>query len=175
MVIKRKATPFFTDEEFRDVIVNESQDSTCMECGLYKNCISPKMPVTGKGKKEILILSEGPGKNEDEQNKQLIGEAGQLLRSRLKECGLSLDEDFWKTNSVCCRTPKNRKPKRKELKCCKPNYVKLINELKPKFIWLVGAAAIESYYMDHFADEDGTVLTPTRWRGLCIPDQMSGA
>jgi uracil-DNA glycosylase family 4 len=175
MIKRMKVKPFFTDEEFGSVPVNESQDSVCMECGLYKGCISPKMPVTGKGKKEILIIAEAPGKTEDEQNKQLIGDAGKLLRGRLKDCGMDLDEDFWKTNAVICRPPKNRKPKRKELKCCKPNYVKIINELKPKFIWLVGAAAIESYYMDHFADEDGTVLTPTRWRGLCIPDQMSGA
>lgn len=33
----------------------------CEKCGLYKDCNSPKMPVWGEGKKEILILGEAPG------------------------------------------------------------------------------------------------------------------
>ena len=174
-MVQFKVKPFFTDEEAQAVSVNESKDTSCIECGLYKNCISPKMPVTGQGKREVLIIAEAPGKTEDEMNVQLVGSAGQYLRDRLSERGYDLDEDFWKTNAVICRPPKNRKPKRKELKCCRPNYMQLIEELQPKFIWLIGAAAIESYYMDRFSDEDGTVLTPTRWRGLCIPDQVSKA
>lgn len=174
-MVKHKVIPFFTDEEAQAVSVNASKDAPCIECGLYKNCISPKMPVTGQGKREVLIIAEAPGETEDEKNIQLVGKAGQYLRDRLSERGYDLDEDFWKTNAIICRPPKNRKPKRKELKCCKPNYMQLIEELQPKFIWLVGAAAIESYYMDRFTDEDGTVLTPTRWRALCIPDSISKA
>ena len=167
--------PLFTEEELGAVGRNQSQDSNCIECSLYKNCKSPKMQPTGEGRLKILIIAEAPGKTEDEQNKQLIGDAGKLLRSRLEEKGFDLDRDFWKTNAVICRPPNNRKPKKKELKLCQNHYFDFIEEKKPKFIWLLGAAAIESYYMTRFSDDDGTVLTPTRWRALCIPDAYSKA
>lgn len=163
--------PFFTEEETRTVSSEVSQDTACLTCGLFKTCLSPKMPHTGKGKRKVLIIAEAPGRTEDEKNIQLIGEAGQLLRRLLGERGLDLDEDFWKTNAIICRPPDNRKPKRAELKLCSHNYKKLIEDLKPNFIWLMGASAIESFYMDKYSDEEGTVLTPTRWRHLCIPDK----
>jgi uracil-DNA glycosylase family 4 len=172
---KLKVKPFFFGEELSSVSLNVSQDSICLKCGLFKNCKSPKMPVSGEGRRETLIIAEAPGKDEDERNIQLIGDAGQFLRNLLKERGLDLDKDFWKTNSVICRPPNNRKPTRAELKLCRMNYEKVIQEKKPKFIWLVGAAAIESYFQVKFSDEEGTVLTPTRWRGLCVPDKESGA
>jgi len=39
----------------------------CGRCGLYKQCISPKMKATGGGEKGILIIAEAPGRQEDEQ------------------------------------------------------------------------------------------------------------
>jgi uracil-DNA glycosylase len=82
----------------------------CEQCGLYKGCVSPKMEVTGKGGKKILIIAEAPGKTEDEQGIQLIGEAGQILRNCLEELDYNLDRDFWKTNIINCRPPGNRNP-----------------------------------------------------------------
>ncbi len=167
----RKVTlkPFYTKEVLESICMNKNQDTACMECGLFKNCKTPKMPHTGKGLKEVLIIAEAPGADEDEKGIQLIGKAGKYLRSILSEYDYDLDEDFWKTNAVICRPPGNKTPKRRNLVQCKPNYLKVIEEVKPKQIWLMGGSAIESFFMDKFTDEEGTVLTPTRWRGLCIP------
>jgi len=123
------------------------------------------MPVTGKGKKGILVVAEAPGAEEDERGEQLVGEAGQLLRQKLRRHGISLDRDCWKINAVNCRPPNNRKPTRKELKCCRPMLDKAMKELKPKYIWLFGGAAIESFFMGRFSD-----LSVSRWRRHCIPD-----
>ena len=166
--------PFFTEEEIDSVQTAQSNETNCSLCKLYKGCISPKMSVTGQGKKKILIIAEAPGKNEDEKNIQLIGDAGQYLRKKLAERNIDLEVDCWKTNSIVCRPPNNRKPTKRELKLCKQNYTDFIQENKPKFIFLLGAAAIESYFGGRLG-EDGGNLSPTRWRGLCIPDPVTNA
>jgi len=150
----------------------------CEVCGLYKKCESPKMVYTGKGKLKILILAEAPGREEDEdweklgykEPTQLIGKAGRLLRKKCTDLSIDIDEDCWKLNVLNCRPPKNRKPTKKELKCCKIYIDKTIQELKPKFIWLLGGAATESFWMGRFSN-----LSITRWRGLCIPDRDTNA
>jgi DNA polymerase I len=162
---KHKQASSSATERTRTKSQETSTKTPCEQCGLYKNCISPKMNYTGQGEKEILIIAEFPGKTEDEKNIQLIGEAGQLLRGRLNDLGMNLDRDFWKTNSVICRPPNNRKPTRKELKLCHANIEETIKLLKPKFIWLLGGAAVESFFMDRFSD-----LSINLWRRRLIPD-----
>lgn len=150
----------------------------CSVCGLYKGCHSPHTKPHGQGKLGIYIRAEANGKDEDEyydsktgiKGKQLIGEAGQLLRKHLKVYGIDIDRDCVKDNSCRCRPPKNRKPTNTEVKCCKNFTDKTVEEIKPKFIWLLGSTAIKSFYGDRFSD-----TSITRWRGLCIPDKDTGA
>ena len=142
----------------------------CLECGLFRHCNSPKMQVTGEGKKKILFIAEAPGKEEDLQNKQLVGQAGQKLRFYLKKHGIDLDKDCWKMNAVNCRpisnTGSNRTPTSEEIKHCHPMVLETIKKLKPKFIVLAGGIAIESMLKSHF-----TNVSVQRWVKLCIPDQ----
>jgi len=140
------------------------------------------MKPTGQGELKIFLLGEAPGRVEDEKNTQFVGDVGDFLRDKLTERGLDLDRDFYKDNSLRCRPfivkkgrESNRPPKRNELKFCRQHHLDYIREMKPDFIWLMGKAAIESYYMDRFSDEEGTDLTPSRWRALCIPDPYSKA
>lgn len=136
----------------------------CEQCGLYKGCVSPKMEVTGKGGKKILIIAEAPGKTEDEQGIQLIGEAGQILRNCLEELDYNLDRDFWKTNIINCRPPGNRKPTRKEMKFCFPRLEETIQKLNPEFIWLMGGSALDGFFTDDISD-----LNITKYRRRLIP------
>jgi DNA polymerase-1 len=151
-------------------VVTYSTDFLCPQCGLDRGCISPRMPLTGKGRTKTLIIAEAPGEDEDQEGRQLIGDTGQWLRKRLKRRDMDLDEDFWKTNALRCRPPENREPTRAELTYCHPDIERHIRELKPRFIWLFGGAAIETFFMDRFDD-----LKPSRWRGLCIPDYVNNA
>ncbi len=153
-----------------DEVITHSTDILCSTCRLDKGCRNPKMPVTGEGRLRTLIIAEAPGKMEDEKGTQLIGDVGQWLRKRLAKRGLHLDKDFWKTNAVACKPPNNREPFDNEIRACRSFIEKAIKDFKPEFIWLLGGSAIKSLFMDKFSN-----LTPTRWRGLCIPDFESGA
>lgn len=144
----------------------------CDQCGLWKEVKSPKMLFTGEGKKKVLLLAECPGKSEDEQGIQLVGQAGQVLRKALEELNFDLDRDFWKTNAVVCRPTegeKNRPPTDLEIKCCRHNWIKVVKELKPDFIFLIGEKAVKSFFMfkGKKIRED---LSISRFRKLCIPD-----
>lgn len=188
-MVKKTLTvrPFFSSDKIAAIKEHNHEDKQCLECGLFRFAKSPKMPVTGEGKLKVLIIAEAPGKTEDEQNTQLVGDAGDFLRKKLDERGFDLDRDFWKTNAVCCRpytkkgnTEKNRAPKPKELQLCKSRYMDFIKEHKPDFIWLMGKSAIMSFYKDRFTvstddKEESTDLSPSRWRALCIPDAAVNA
>jgi uracil-DNA glycosylase family 4 len=166
-----KAKGFFKTDNLSKIRI---EGSSCHECKLYKEVCSPKMEPTGEGLKETLIIGEAPGENEDIQGVQLIGEAGNFLREKLKKLGLNLDRDFWKDNAVRCRPTnkegKNRPPTKYEISLCKENIEETIKKLKPKFIWLLGSSAVESYFLNRFSNTKISL-----WRGLCIPDYKWGA
>jgi len=142
----------------------------CGKCGLSKKCISPKMEVTGSGKHKILFVAEAPGEQEDRQGIQLIGDAGQVLRSSLEEIGVDL-EDCWKTNAVICRPPKN-KIEPYMISCCRPKLLKTVHNLKPHTIVILGASALESLLFQEWKKNIGPL---GRWIGWNIPSAQYNA
>lgn len=172
---------FFSEEEIergtQKVIDLDGIGPNCRECGLYKTVKSPYMKYSGKGDKNCLIVGEAPGAHEDLKGAQFEkhAQAGGWLRKEIRGLGLDLDQDFWKTNAVCCRPIKkggvsNRAPTPNEITFCRPLLEQTIKELKPKFIWLLGGKAVESFYGNKFKSKG-----ITRFRGLCIPDQKYSA
>lgn len=140
----------------------------CGQCGLWETCQSPKMPVTGNGRLGILVVAEAPGKTEDEQNTQLVGDSGQRLRAELTALGVDLDEDCWKTNSLICRPPDNATPTNDQIAHCRPNLTRTIAELNPRVILLLGNAAVNSLIGGAWREDPGGI---NRWAGFTIPDQ----
>jgi DNA polymerase-1 len=138
----------------------------CGKCGLYKNCIHPKIKYTGEGKKEILIISDYPGKQEDEFGIHLVGENGDFLKKELKRIKISLHKDCWKIAAVNCSPPLRTIPSHKHLKCCYPMVQQTILKLKPKVIILLGNIAVTSLFGEDFSNR--TIL---RWRAHQIPDE----
>lgn len=145
-----------------------SSRPACGKCGLYRNCSSPKMPVTGEGRRGVLICAEAPGAEEDEQGVQLVGPVGQYFRRELDRLGVSLDRDCWKTNSIICRPPGNRNPTNNEIDHCRPSLLNAIDELQPKVIILLGKPAVRSLIGWLWRDDPGSI---GRWVGWRIPDQ----
>lgn len=144
----------------------------CGACGLLKTCESPKMPVTGKGKRGILIVGEAPGEKEDEQNRQFVGKSGQYLRKVLSELGVDANDECWFTNALICRPPDNKITDRRMVEYCRPNIIKTIGKLKPEVIILLGGTAVESV-IGWLWKEDCTKLEP--WTGWQIPCQKINA
>lgn len=149
---------FFDEEDF----VTTSTDHLCFNCDLNKKCKHPKIQVTGNGQAKILIITDSPNKEEDSVGKLFCDNAGLWFRDQLKKRKYNLHDDFWITSATQCYS---EEPTRGELTNCFPNILKIIREKKPKFVWLVGEYAIQSWFMSRFSD-----LSQERWRGLCIPD-----
>lgn len=100
---------------------------------------------------ELMILGEAPGKQEDQQGKPFVGQAGQLLDKMLAAIGYSRHDenkaqgsvrDMFKpayiTNSLYWRPPGNRNPTQEELLICKPFVERIITLSKPKIIMTLG-------------------------------------
>lgn len=159
--------PFFSESTLLQTKRVRSSVPKCSLCKLYKTCNSPKMPVSGRGKKKILIVAEAPGKNEDEQGIQLVGVTGSFLEERLDDLGINMRRDCWLTNSVICRPENNRTPTDDELEWCRPNLTKTIEELKPVVILTIGKAALHSLLLDMWQGQKTGPMA--RWAGWKIP------
>ncbi len=140
----------------------------CPSCGLYRNVLSPKMKPFGKGKKDILVIGEAPGEEEDKRGKPWQGKAGNLLRLYLRKyAGIDLFNDCVSINAVSCRPPENRTPTPEEIRICHSRVVSVIRSMKPKMIILVGGAAMSTFLFGRWK-KGGTGINT--WRGWQIPD-----
>lgn len=108
----------------------------CERCRLNENRTNA---VLGSGSKDadIMLIGEAPGAKEDEQGKPFVGSAGEKLDTCLEKASIKRKEIFI-TNTVRCRPPKNRDPKKDELKKCEPYTKRLIKLVDPKVIGLLG-------------------------------------
>lgn len=163
---------FFTGSELAQSKRPAPTVARCGACGLFKGCKSPYMPPTGDGRLGVLVVAEAPGYNEDVQNKQLVGDAGQELRKYLKRIDVDLDRDCWKTNAIICRPPSNRKPTDDEIDYCRPNLTKVLKELKPKVIITLGIAAVRAVVGSVWKEDVGAMA---QWVGWRVPDQSMNA
>jgi len=144
----------------------------CGLCGLHSTCLSPYMETTGEGRRKILVVAEAPGREEDKQDIQLVGESGQLFRKVLASHDVDLDRDCWKTNAIVCRPPDNEKPTKNQLGYCFPNLIDTIRRLEPEVILLLGGVAVDSLVGYLWGGDVGNV---TRWVGWKIPSQRLNA
>ena len=114
--------------------------SVCVKCPLHA---SRTMAVPGDGRPtaKLMIIGEAPGKDEDLSGHPFVGASGKFLNSVLEGTGIDRD-DFFVTNTVKCRPPKNRTPKKLEVDTCTSNYLfEQIELVNPKLIMLLGGVA----------------------------------
>ena len=117
-----------------------AQISVCTRCPL---CESRTLAVPGDGKfsSEVMIIGEAPGKEEDESGHPFVGATGRFLNNVLEGTGIDRS-DFFITNTVKCRPPKNRTPRKLEVDTCTSNYLfEQIELINPKLIVLLGGVA----------------------------------
>lgn len=144
----------------------------CGACRLYLTCNSPKMPVSGEGRKKILVVAEAPGKQEDREGIQLVGESGQLLVSKLRKHGIEMRRDCWLTNALICRPPKNANPTADQISHCHPNLLNTLEKLKPEVIITLGTYGVKSTLKGLWRDDVSSV---SQWAGMQIPNQKLNA
>ena len=120
----------------------EEEIKSCSKCLL---CKSRTNTVPGEGNLEtnLMLVGEGPGFNEDQQGRPFVGDAGKILSELLEIAGFKR-EDVFIANAVKCRPPNNRTPSINEILTCKPFLVSQIALIEPKYIVILGNAALVS-------------------------------
>lgn len=125
----------------------------CKRCPLWKaanNAVPGEGPIYSK----IMFIGEAPGRQEDLTGRPFIGRAGGLLDRLLKIAQIKRENVFI-TSVIKHRPPKNRQPKKPEIKACRIWWQKQIEILKPKLIILLGRVALDTVLGKDFWKERG--------------------
>ncbi|MBQ9212184.1 MAG: uracil-DNA glycosylase [Clostridia bacterium] len=120
----------------------ETQVQRCQLCSLYKG-IHHKVPGQGDRSAPLMLIGEGPGREEDEQGLAFVGAAGQLLTRMLSAISLPR-ERVYICNVVKCRPPQNRTPLPEEMEACRIHLRMQTWLLRPQVILLLGATAAKA-------------------------------
>lgn len=117
-----------------------AQIRVCTRCPLWETR-TLAVPGDGRAGAKVMIIAEAPGKEEDESGHPFVGSAGRFLNHVLEGTGLDRS-DFFITNTVKCRPPKNRTPKKIEVDTCTSSYLfEQIELVNPKLVMLLGIVA----------------------------------
>lgn len=86
----------------------------------------------------LMVVGEGPGREEDLQGRPFVGRSGQLLdRLLAEEMGLARG-DVYIANVVKCRPPNNRDPLPDEIASCRPYLDQQLALIKPRVVLTLG-------------------------------------
>ena len=162
---------FFTAAEVKRTRPLPMLRPKCEQCGLYKGCESPKMAVTGQGRRGVLLVSDYPGKAEDLEGRQFVGKSGRYMEEVLQGLGFNMRRDAWLTNALICHNAKKEFP-RTSTDDCRPNLMNTIRDLKPRVIILAGGVAISSLLGVVWKPDVGPAV---RWTGRTIPAHKPNA
>ncbi|MCK9558413.1 MAG: uracil-DNA glycosylase [Candidatus Cloacimonetes bacterium] len=109
---------------------------SCRACAL---CDSRKHVLAGEGNAHasILLIAQAPGELEDESGKMFMGPSGDVFWSIINAINASR-EDFYMTNLLKCRLPKNRRPKQTEIAACSKHLEQELNMVSPTVVSPLG-------------------------------------
>lgn len=110
--------------------------SVCTACRLCEGRTNVVFS-SGSPDASVMVVGEGPGRQEDEEGIPFVGRSGQLLAKLLGEVGLDRD-GVYIANVVKCRPPNNRDPKPDEIDACKPYLRRQIELVDPAVVVTVG-------------------------------------
>lgn len=113
----------------------------------------------GAPEAKIMIVGEGPGRDEDLEGRPFVGRAGQLLDKMLAAIGLDRQKVYI-ANVVPWRPPGNRNPTPQELALCQPFIRRQIELVAPDFLILLGAVSAQSL----LGEKDGILRLRGQWR-----------
>lgn len=141
--------------------VIETFDGCDLKRTATRTVISDGVPDGG-----IMLIGEGPGREEDIEGRPFVGPAGALLDKMLASIGLSRETNTYITNVNFWRPQGNRNPTDEELAICRPFVDRQIALIRPKLIIAAGAVPAKSL----LGVEDGI----TKLRGKSYPISIDG-
>jgi uracil-DNA glycosylase family 4 len=131
-----------------DSFAEALRQSACTRCALAKERTTIVVD-RGNAAGRIMLVGEGPGRDEDLQGRAFIGRAGKLLDRLMAAKGIDTEVDTLIANVVKCRPPGNRAPKKDEADACRPYLLRQIELVDPRLIILLGAAALGLFFPQH--------------------------
>ena len=126
------------------------------------------VPGEGPPDSKVVLIGEGPGRNEDLQGRPFVGAAGKQLEALLSDAGLSR-ADVYISNVVKCRPPENRRPSGAEAEACHPYLERQLRLVRPRIVVLLGDTALKRFLPDEslssahgrMFEQGGVSLFPT--------------
>jgi len=113
----------------------------------------------GSNTAKIMLIGEGPGRDEDIQGQPFVGRAGQLLDKMLGSIGLD-ETHVYITNIVYWRPPGNRTPTSQEVEACLPFLNRQAELLDPDILVLIGGPAAQNL----LGVKDGITRLRGKWK-----------
>jgi len=113
----------------------------CTRCRLHS---SRTHIVFGEGNPSatIVLVGEGPGRDEDRLGRPFVGAAGKLLDRIIAAMGRGREEVYI-CNVIKCRPPKNRDPQPEEVESCGPFLRHQLRAIRPQVILALGSFAAQ--------------------------------
>ena len=115
----------------------------CRDCPLGSSRTNA-VPGTGPADARVMLIAEGPGKNENEKGVPFVGPAGDFLDDLLPLAELGRDEVFI-TNMLKCQAPGNRDPEAGELAACNKHLEAQLEIIQPELIVTLGRFSLEKF------------------------------
>ena len=112
----------------------------CTACALAASRTQVVPGVRPAGAR-IVLVGEAPGREEDEGGVPFVGRSGRLLDELLAGAGLDRRE-LAVVNTVKCRPPGNRTPRRAEAATCRPWLDTQVAAVDPAVIVTLGGSAL---------------------------------
>lgn len=159
---------FFKIKTDSSVYRKDGKVYSCVSCGLYKKCRTPKIKPYGKFRKKILIISDFPDRNEDKAGKPFRNDAGRYLKKVLAKNGIDIYKDCLTTFSTKCHPVNNETPAPFQVQSCRRFVLKIIETKKPQLIILLGDLPLTTVIGYRWKKALNGIAT---WRGWTIPDQ----
>ncbi len=114
----------------------------CVACRLRRGCTGVVV-AEGDPAARLVIVGEGPGREEDRLRRPFVGQGGELLDHILASAGIAREEAYL-TNTVKCRPPGNRTPRPDEIETCTALWLDAqLTLLRPRVILSLGNTATQ--------------------------------
>ena len=118
---------------------------TCHICDISSHRICA-VPGEGTPPKDLVLIGEAPGAEEDRQGIPFCGPSGKLLTTILHAIGLERGKDLAILNTIKCRPPMNADPSAEEMAACWRFLERQLELMDPKVIVAMGKPAAKSLF-----------------------------
>lgn len=114
--------------------------SLCPAANIRKNSIMFRGDLYPK----VMVIGEGPGREEDSKNQLFVGPSGQYLEKWLNSIHINFNHDVYFTNVVKCYSHSN--PTKEMVNACIPYLERQIEIVNPKTILILGKVAANALF-----------------------------